>query len=78
MLSPMNFPAAMPTSERLPKRLNGAPFSDEVLIFTGGKWFVGSYQFEDETGDSGSWEVSGEAIDAADVSHWMPLPPVPR
>ena len=78
-MASMNFPDPMPTSERLPKRASSAaPYSDDVLIFTGGKWLRGSYQYDQETGDNGSWECCGEVIPASEVSHWMPLPPPAR
>ena len=78
-MASMNYPAPMPTSERLPNRANGgaAPYSDEVLIFTGGDWAVGSFQYDNETGNEGSWCVYGEVIPADEVSHWMPKPPNP-
>jgi hypothetical protein len=39
-------------------------YSYDVLIFTGGKWLRGSYQYDEETGNDCSWECCGEVIPA--------------
>jgi hypothetical protein len=77
----MEYPQPTPTSERLPARAASgfAPFSDDVLAFAPrGGWQRGSYQYAGETGRDGSWEFDGKVVNAAEVTHWMPMPPDPK
>ena len=77
----MEYPQPTPTSQRLPARAASgfAPFSDDVLAFVLKRgWQLGSYQYANETGNDGSWEINGKQVSAGDVTHWLPLPPDPK
>jgi hypothetical protein len=69
----------MPTVEQLPRRLEGHPHSADVLAYDAKarQWFTASFQFSDVESETGSWLINGEVVNAADVTHWVPLPPVP-
>jgi hypothetical protein len=69
----------MPTSEKLPPRDNGAPFSRDVFAYElGAGWQRGAYDYDGETGNEGSWSINGEVVNAREVTHWMPMPPDPK
>lgn len=75
----MTYPAPTPCSEKLPpRRKDGAPRSEDVLIFYGDNgWQRASYEYHDEADAEGVWNLWGITIPAGDVSHWLPLPPNP-
>jgi hypothetical protein len=39
------------------------------------QWFTASFHFSDVESKTGSWLINGEVVNAADVMHWVPLPP---
>ncbi len=67
----------MPTTERLPKPVEGEPFSPDVLIWDAKarQWFVATFMFDDIESKTGSWSVNGEVVAMSDVSQWLPLTP---
>jgi hypothetical protein len=78
-MRPMNWPTPTPTSEKLPPKIEGHPHSADVLAFDAKarQWFVATFMFDDVESETGSWSVNGEVVNAADVTHWVPLPPAP-
>jgi hypothetical protein len=75
----MNWPTPMPTSEKLPKKIEGHPFSPDVLAYDAKarQWFVANVQFDDVESSNGTWTANGEVLAPGDITHWIPLPPAP-
>jgi hypothetical protein len=52
----------------------------DILAFvtSGAGWQRGVFHYDGETGVDGHWVIGGQVVQAADVSHWLPLPPDPK
>jgi hypothetical protein len=75
----MKWPDPTPTAEQLPRPLEGHPYSANVLVWDAKArdWFTAVFEFEDVDSETGTWTINGEVVNAADVTHWVPIPPAP-
>lgn len=72
----------VPTKDRLPKivRVSGdfdIDHSEEVIIFANGEVVTGTTLFKDEAGYC-FMDGTGLQFTLDDVTHWMPLPELPK
>ena len=74
----MSWPAPMPISEKLPKRLEGRPDSAEVCVWDpkASLWTIASFNYDNAESNDGAWTtITGEVAETSTFTHWVPLPP---